>query len=604
MTAATMPPAASPKVFGEPQLRTDGELLALAFAPDGSLWSVEEPGVLRHWNPNGGHQIEWHSLSDLETLWAFSRDTRVLASASDDLTLWDTSSGHILTALPQPAWVSALGFHPDPSQIASGHDDGIIRLWDISGHQLQLECKHHKRPISAVKISNDGALLAAASEDKTISLWDLTLGKLIGVLRGHTDRIPALVWHPNGKYLVSAGWDTTARVWDVQTLEPVILLNSHSGQVSALAFSEQGDLLACADSSQSIHVWDFGQRKTKFLLKGPQKEIHCLSFSGKAKLLASSGAEVIHLWDTDTGHAIAGAGPRQVTRTSLSLSPDGHHLATNGGGAIGRIWNTQGRIEVARLEETNTLFGLAYSPDGKTLAAAADRHLRLFSMPAGKVQRDLDGPEEAITAVAFSRDGKQIASASNVGTSVWIWNAGDGEPVLLIPDALDGCTIEALAWHPIKPMLAVGGIDWMATGGSNGAVSVWDIANRCEIATFPGGATALAFHPSGEQVASTTLEQSICIWNLGEQQILAELMGHDGPVTSLAYSPDGELLASGGEDRTVRLWNSEGDEIASVELDSQPTALTFSPDGQYLYTGNANTTCCQLKVSDLKRARG
>src|SRR5437870_4128573 len=105
MTAMLMPASALPQsqVFGEPQLHTDGDLLALSFVRDGSLWSVEEPGVLRHWNAAGGQQLEWHPLSDLETLWAFSRDGRFLASASDDLTLWDVASGQVLTALQQDA---------------------------------------------------------------------------------------------------------------------------------------------------------------------------------------------------------------------------------------------------------------------------------------------------------------------------------------------------------------------------------------------------------------------------------------------------------------------------------------------------------------------
>src|SRR5579864_2810198 len=117
MTATLLPPNALPhvQVFGDPHLHIDGEMLALTFAPDGSLWSVEEPGVLRHWDPAAAKQLEWQSLSDLETLWCFSRDGKFLASASNDLSFWDVAAGQVLTAVPQPSWVTAMAFHPDPA---------------------------------------------------------------------------------------------------------------------------------------------------------------------------------------------------------------------------------------------------------------------------------------------------------------------------------------------------------------------------------------------------------------------------------------------------------------------------------------------------------
>ena len=84
-------------VIGEPQLHTDGDVAGLAFAADGSLWSIEETGIVRQWNAPSGQQLDWQWLSDLETLWVFSSDARLLVSASDDLTLWDASSGAVLT---------------------------------------------------------------------------------------------------------------------------------------------------------------------------------------------------------------------------------------------------------------------------------------------------------------------------------------------------------------------------------------------------------------------------------------------------------------------------------------------------------------------------
>ena len=122
-----------------------------------------------------------------------------------------------------------------------------------------------------------------------------------------------------------------------------------------------------------------------------------------------------------------------------------------------------------------------------------------------------------------------------------------------------------------------------------------------EIGTVLGGTISVAFHPSGKRLASTSLDQSICIWDTESLEILAELTGHDNAVTCVAYSPEGKWLASGGEDRTLRLWTEAGVEVVACELESQVVSLAFSANGQFIFTGNANTTCCQLNVADLLR---
>jgi WD40 repeat protein len=604
MTATTAVPHAVPGVlvFGDPQLHSDGDLLALAFGPDGTLWSAEDPGVIRHWNAATGQELAWYSPSDLEDLWAFSQGARVLASASNDLSIWDTASGNLLTAIPQPVWVTAVAFAPEETALATGHDDGTVRYWDASGHNLLHVFRLNSRPVSALAFRPDGKALAAAGENKTIGLWDLADGRSLGTLLGHTDRIPALVWHPDGRHLISAGWDTTARIWDTQTLEPVILLNSHAAQVVALALSRDGSLLACADSDNAVHVWDFPTRKTLHVLRGTAQDIRCLTFSADGKYLAFGGGDrVIHVWDPRAGQPLSSQSLRARSRTSLALSPDGTRLATNSGGAAPRIWDVATRQTVLTLPTPDVVHAVAWSPDGCTLAGGTDRHICLWDAATGQTKALLEGLEEPTTVLAFAPDGALLASGSSSGLEVWLHRVADGEPALVIPDPLQHCTVSSLAFHPTRPLLAVGGIDWLATGGSDGAVALWDLNERAEVALFFGGTTAVAFDPAGKRLASASLDRSIQIYDVQSEALLVELMGHDGAANCVAWSPDGILLASGGDDRTVRLWDAAtGDELAARELDTQVQALYFSPDGKMLFTGNGNTTCYAISLDELK----
>src|SRR5689334_2901800 len=82
MSSTTLPPppgavsAAILRVFGARPFHTDGEVLAIAYTDDGALWSVEEPGVLRRWDPARREQTFWHDLGEPATLWAFDAGAR------------------------------------------------------------------------------------------------------------------------------------------------------------------------------------------------------------------------------------------------------------------------------------------------------------------------------------------------------------------------------------------------------------------------------------------------------------------------------------------------------------------------------------------------
>jgi WD40 repeat protein len=590
-----------PLVFGDPQLHTDGDLVALAFAADGGLCSVEEPGVLRHWNERTGQQLGHWQLSDLETLWGFSGDGRLLAAASNDLAIWEVASGRVLAALPQPSWVTALAFASNPTIVATGHDDGRISLWDISRQVLLRSWTPHKRSVSSLTFSPDGQALASADEGKSILLSRTQDGQPIRELTGHTDRIPQLVWHSAGKLLISAGWDA-ARVWNVDTGELELLLNAHYDQVVALAASADGRFLASADSTGKVCLWQCPEMRLFHMLNtgssDAEGEVRCLAFSGDGRLLAFGGiGQRIHVWDVERTRPLSAVSAPPQRPTSVALSSDGSRLVTNGGGRSCRVWDAATRQPLLTLTDHEAIGALAYSPDGRWIAGAAGRSVRLWHAQSGKLHATLADHDEPITVLAFALDSQTLAAASNTGMAVSLWSTDQAEQTLQIPDALDDCVVHALAFHPQGRLLAAAGIDWMATGGSDGSISFWDIGERCEVATFGVGTTALAFDPSGARLVSATLDHALILWDATTHDEIGELDGHDATVNCVAFSRDGRLIASGSDDRTIRVWDAQGGDVILVrELDSQVKALCFAPDGRHLFTGNGNTTCYRVSI--------
>jgi WD40 repeat protein len=610
-------------VFGGRPFRADGEVLGLAFQADGTLWSFEEPGLLRHWDIAGSRQLGWHQLETAGTVWCFSADASLFAAGGAQLCLWEVAGGNPLLSSPQLSWVTALAFTArQPGLIATGHDDGVVRLWDLAGRRLA-ELGGHQEMVCALAFSADGSRLASSAEDKIICLWDVDAllaggGKepLLGRLVGHTDRVPGLVWHPDGRRLYSAGWDTTVRVWDTTTREPIILLNSHATQVHALALSGDGGLLACADSAAAVHLWRTADHRTLCVFREDENEIGALAFSPDGKHLVSGGGDrVIRLWSgvsesTQThGQAPAGtrrpgggsAPPPAAPTQGLGLTADGQRLVSCSGGNAVRVWDTAAARLLMQLEEARTVQAVAVSPDGRWLAdSTGDGRVHLWDVAARQRRHTLEGQSLPTSALAFSADSTLLASASAQGGDVWLWTVATGEPLLLIPEAVDGCSVEAVALHPRHRWVAAAGVDWLATGGSDGAVSVWDIDTRREVAVLDGGSTRVAFHPSGRRLAAASLSQSIRVWDLGGEGLREMLTGHTDAVTCVAYSPDGRWLASGGDDHTVRLWDGDtGAALGCIELDTQPKTLAFSPDSGHLFTANANTSCYQLEVRRL-----
>lgn len=306
----------------------------LVFAPDGrSLWVVAGP-TLREWvfDPADASEPVLGRHGDEAWAVAFSPNGETIASGGDDdqtfetLTLWDAATGARRDGWrAHPAGtVSALAYRPDGTMIATAafETSDNLRLWDPSTGRLLASLPGHTAFVRALAFHPEGRLLASAGTDRAIRIWDVEARSLVQTLTDPTDTIRALAFSPDGRRMVSVGNDSRLRLWDVATWRPLLDLPQLEF-IATASFNHDGTMLAVADEDGAIRLLDPETCAVLGVLHD-QGELRCLAFSPDGKLLASGGMPgVVSLWDPVTRERVLELDAPVAQVNALAFSPDG-----------------------------------------------------------------------------------------------------------------------------------------------------------------------------------------------------------------------------------------------------------------------------------------
>lgn len=282
---------------------------------------------------------------------------RTTGAPSNDLRVLDAGTGATITSYPAGAFgghdstVLAVDWSPDGSQIATASVDWRVRLFDPSDGSLDFVMSGHVDRVNCLawaplQTCQQFRRLASGSDDGSIRIWDADTGTLLVEITeawlpqaaGFQPLGPVtkLDWSPDGELLLAT---TAGERWffrtDGETLHELAgtLCCGASAEASALAFSPARRLLALG--------WANGAMELRTM---PSGSTSLASYSGRVQAFAwnpdateffsigpAGSQELLRRWDANTGQLIdelQACDPVDVE--ALAWSPNRRYLALAG----------------------------------------------------------------------------------------------------------------------------------------------------------------------------------------------------------------------------------------------------------------------------------
>jgi len=323
-----------------PVLLTGSPAYDAVYSPDGKTLAVSSQDNLQLWSATGHRQLAAQPVpGTFVDAVEFAPRAHVLAATYGDgmFQMWRTASGH-LVSLGQPVRASATGmtetvaFSPNGELVATGGDDGTLRLWSVrdpARPRLLATTRDSGSYVFGVAFSPDGRVVAATSADNLTRLWNVAnparpvlLGR---PLRGPSSYAISVAFSPDGSLLAVGAADKTVRLWNVADParpQPVgTPLTGPTGYVYGVAFSANGKTLAAAVTDGTVWLWNVATPAHPALLAtltGPNGHVYSVDFAPAGSQLAAASADgTVRLWNTNPAAAVAavcaGAG-QSVTR--------------------------------------------------------------------------------------------------------------------------------------------------------------------------------------------------------------------------------------------------------------------------------------------------
>ncbi|MFL9912267.1 nSTAND1 domain-containing NTPase [Paraburkholderia sp. RL17-337-BIB-A] len=389
--------------------------------------------------------------------------------------------------------------------------------------------------------------------------------------------------------------------------ELITFLRGHEAPVFGVAYSDDSMLLVSSSYDHTTAIWDAATHGLLGVVTSAPTELYGAAFRPKTHefVTANGDAKTVTLWDADTRTKIRDFGGFRATVVSVAFNRDGTMLAACDIAGNVLVWPLAGHAEGTAYQGAQSVTNLAFSGDGKLLAVSTTQRIVVWQVtrpdrPLAVLSEKRSG---GFYGVAFSPDDRTLAMGETSGyIDMFDMGCMSGSAAQTV--FVDLRNVMCGGASPRKPLQghteAVRSLAFspdgqqLASSSGDRTVMIWDVATSKPVVTLSGHTDkvfGVAWRADGLQIASASQDRSVILWHPDASGAVTKLPVDDRVVTALAYSPDGKRLAAASGSDQVVIWDRQSlHRVALSAHDGVVTSISFSPDSTLFASGGWDRT--------------
>lgn len=503
---------------------------------------------------------------------------RAMTSGLEEILIWDIKTGELIHRLRDgltpgasnaptataPSPITYLVYHEATNIVAAGHQDGSIKVWDLTSTSVILTFQGHKSSISLLKFDRTGTRLVSGSSDSSIIMWDLVSEEGLYKFKGHKGQITGMSFLTENPdhlgdddmedYLLTTSKDGLIKLWELKSQQCIETHLAHTNECWSMGINKDRDMVITTGNKDQVKIW------TIDLSKPDQQKIHERGLFEKTSKARCNDIQFKTIKDINLFY---------LQNADRSIE-------------IFRIRSDE-EIKKAITKRTKRLLEKGYDED--------------------EILKSISESEISMLITPFTT----LRVMSKIRSCTWISNSNKKLDLLIsltnntiechnipIPDQIKKTQpndIHSIKNHSIDLLghktdiraMDISSDNKLLATASNGELKIWNIKTNNVIRSFElesGYALCCKFLPGDTLIALGFKNGNLELYDLATSSLIDRVeKAHNSSTTvnseedgsaiwSMDITSDGKTLVTGGNDKSVKFWNFK------IELEILPGSST------------------------------